>query len=69
MPEARWLQPEKYKGIVINFYNTYDYAPNLSWFVEATWRYSTRGKQQRIEGKNKPDAFKRVKKEIDKVMH
>ena len=36
MPEARWLQPEKYKGIVINFYNTYDYTPNLSWFVEAT---------------------------------
>jgi len=65
MPEARWLQPKEYNGIVINFERTYDYTPNLSWFVEATWRYSTRGKQQRIHGKDKAEAFKRVKKEID----
>jgi len=65
MPIARMLESEKYKGITIDFERTYDYTPNLSWFVEATWRYSTRGKQQRVEGKNKTDAFKKVKKEID----
>ena len=68
MPESRWLQPVEYKGIVIDFERTYDYMPNLSWFVEATWRYSTRGKQQKIQGRDKAKTLQKVKKEIDKFI-
>lgn len=69
MPIARVLESETYKGITIDFERTYDYMPNLSWFVEATWKYRKNGKQQKLQGNTKSDVFKKVKKEIDKVTH
>jgi len=68
MPEpiARMLLPERYKGIKIQFEKTYDYTPNLSWYVMATWRDGEYGSPKRTEGKTKEKAFAKAKREIDK---
>lgn len=65
-PIARMLLPERYKGIKIEFERTYDYTPNLSWYVMATWRDDEYSAPQRTEGKTKEKAFVKAKREIDK---
>ena len=64
LPTERHLMTEKYKGITIRFKRTYDYVPNLCYYVVAAWRYSLYGPLQEAEAKTKHDAFKKARKEI-----